>query len=514
MKQLETISVVAPGFAGLNLQESPVTLNPTFALVADNCIIDKSGRVGSRKGWTQKTVDGDDELDGEYIEFLHEHVNAGNTTTVISGGNLKLFENGVGSTLTDITPAGYTATRNNWKAATLLDYCFIVQDDHEPIVYTAGTATDYTTFASNTPNFGSNTLRDVIAAYGRFWAHDGNTVYWSTDIADSAFPEFYDGSSGTLNIASVLPDNTDNIVALAAHNNLLFIFCERNIVIYKGADDILSTDFQLEDIITGVGCVARDSIQNTGADIIFLSDTGIRSLGRLIQEKSLPMRDLTKNVRDQFLAVLQNEIDANGSLDGVKSLYSERYAFYLITFPSIKRVYVLDMRQALEDGSARVTNWISFPAKALLRRRNRDIMFGMLNGIGQYEGYSDNGARYRMKFFTNYLDFGAPTVLKMVKKIKATVIGGSMQDFVFKLGYDYIGSSFSFPFRIPDNGPYEYNIDEYMDAQYTGGLAVEVINSPGLGSGNVIQIGFECNVDGSPVSVQKVDLFVKTGKLS
>lgn len=514
MKQLETISVVAPGFAGLNLQESPVTLNSTYALVADNCVIDKSGRIGSRKGWTQKTTTGATELAGNPIEFLHEHVNAGGSRTVISAGNLKLFTGGVGAVLTDVTPVAYTPTANNWKAATLLDYAFIVQAAHEPIVFNAGVAEAYSDFSVNTPNFGSNTLRDVIAAYGRLWAHDGTTVYWSTDIADVDFPEFYDGSSGSLNINSVLPDNTDTIVALAAHNNFLIIFCERNIVIYRGADDILSANFTLEDIITGVGCVARDSVQNTGTDIIFLSDTGVRSLGRLIQEKSLPMRDLTKNVRDQFLAVLQNEITVNGSLDKVKSLYSERYAFYLITFPSIERVYVLDMRTALEDGSARITTWISFPVKALLRRRNRDILFGVVNGIGQYEGYTDNGDRYRMKFFTNYLDFGAPTVLKMVKKIKATVLGGAQQNFIFKLGYDYIGSSFSFPFTIPDNGPYEYNIDEYEDAQYTGGLAVEVINSPGLGSGNVIQIGFECNVDGSPVSVQKVDLFVKTGKLS
>lgn len=514
MKQLETISVVAPGFAGLNLQESPVTLNSSFALVADNCIIDKSGRIGSRKGWTLKTTSGAAQLSGNSIEFLHEHVNAGGTTEVISGGNLKLFSGGVGGALTNITPAAYTVTANNWKAATLLDYCFIVQQGHEPVVYSAGVAQDYSTFTANTPNFGSNTLRDVISAYGRLWAHDGTTVYWSTDIADSLFPEFYDGSSGTLNINAVLPDNTDTIVALAAHNNFLIIFCERNIVIYKGADDILSNNFALEDVITGVGCVARDSVQSTGADILFLSDTGIRSLGRLIQEKSMPMRDLTKNIRDQFLAVLQNEIDINGSLDKVKSLYSERYAFYLISFPSIERVYVLDMRQALEDGSARITNWISYPAKALLRRRNRDIMLGMVNGIGQYEGYSDNGARYRMKFFTNYLDFGAPTVLKMVKRIKATVLGGAEQAFVIKLGYDYIGSTFSFPFTVPDNGPYEYNIDEYEDAQYTGGLAVEVINASGLGSGNVIQIGFESNVNGAPVSVQKIDLFVKTGKLS
>lgn len=514
MKQLEAISVVAPGFAGLNLQESPVTLNSTYALVADNCVIDKSGRIGSRRGWTQKTTTGSAQLSGNSIEFIHEHVNADGSYTVLSGGNNKLFSGGIDAVLTDKTPGSYTITSNNWKAATLLAHTFIVQDNHEPIVYTAGTAQDYGTFTVNTPNFGSNTLRDVIAAYGRFWAHDGTTVYWSTDIADSIFPEFYDGSSGTLNIASVLPDNTDTIVALAAHNNFLIIFCQRNIIIYSGADDILSDKFAVHDIISGVGCVARDSVQNTGADILFLSDTGVRSLGRVVQEKSLPMRDLTKNVRDQFLAVMQNEIDINGSLDKVKSLYSERHAFYLLSFPSIERVYVLDMRTALEDGSSRVTNWISYKAKAFLRRRNRDILLGMVNGIGLYEGYTDNGSRYRMKFFTNYLDFGAPTVLKLVKKIKATVLGGSEQNFIFKLGYDYIGSSFSFPFTIPDNGPYEYNIDEYMDAQYTGGVAVEQINSPGLGSGNLIQIGFECNVDGSPVSVQKVDLFVKTGKLS
>ena len=44
-------SIAAPAFFGLNTQESGVTLQEGFALQADNCIIDKYGRLGSRKGW-------------------------------------------------------------------------------------------------------------------------------------------------------------------------------------------------------------------------------------------------------------------------------------------------------------------------------------------------------------------------------------------------------------------------------------------------------------------------------
>jgi hypothetical protein len=49
-QQLQNITVAAPGFAGLNTQDSPIGLGPSFAAVADNCVIDKLGRVGARKG--------------------------------------------------------------------------------------------------------------------------------------------------------------------------------------------------------------------------------------------------------------------------------------------------------------------------------------------------------------------------------------------------------------------------------------------------------------------------------
>ena len=53
-QQLQTFSITAPGFYGLNTQDSSLDLASGFALVANNCVIDKYGRIGARKGWTPK----------------------------------------------------------------------------------------------------------------------------------------------------------------------------------------------------------------------------------------------------------------------------------------------------------------------------------------------------------------------------------------------------------------------------------------------------------------------------
>ena len=120
MKQLEALSIVTPGFFGLNTQESGVTLSPNFAEVADNVIIDKYGRLGARKGWTMQTTTGSAQLSGEPIKFMLEHVNADDSLDILSAGNNKVFTGGVGEVLTDVTPAAYTITSNNWSGVCVL----------------------------------------------------------------------------------------------------------------------------------------------------------------------------------------------------------------------------------------------------------------------------------------------------------------------------------------------------------------------------------------------------------
>lgn len=513
MKELQSISVVAPGFSGLNTQDSSVSLPNSFSLVADNCVIDKYGRLGSRKGWTMQTTDGDEELEGEYIEFLHEHTNADNTLTILSGGNNKIFAEGVGGGLTDITPSLYNITTNLWKAASLNDVALIVQEDYPPLVYSEGATPvcqELTDYKAHSPSYGTSYPQEVLAAYGRFWVHDGQTVYWSTDIADSNFPAFAGGTSGTLNIASVLPKNVDRIVALAAHNDFLIIFCEYNIVIYGGAINPISDSFALADVIDGVGCIARDSVQHTGTDLLFLSHEGVRSLGRVIQEKSLPQRDLSKNIRDDLAGYVASEVDFNK----IKSLYSEREAFYLLSFPALKVVYCLDMRQALEDGSARITRWVNHKITAFTRSRDQSIYLGKQEGIGKYEGYQDNGLSYRMKYESTHIDFQNSTMTKILKRINAVVIGGAGQTFVIKSGTDYGSPAFSYELQIKDEGLYEWGVDEWGVMEWSTGINVDRVFTPANGSGKTIQIFFDATINGSELSVQRLDLFVKTGRIN
>jgi hypothetical protein len=262
-------------------------------------------------------------------------------------------------------------------------------------------------------------------------------------------------------------------------------------------------------VLPGVGCIARDSIQKTGNDVLFLSASGVRSLGRTVQEKSMPMRDLTLNVRDDVFSYIEAT-----NMDDVRSCYSEKYAFYLLSFPSTSSsvVYCIDMRKPLEDGSARVTSWLAYTAYALCSCRSGVLYVGKPNGIGEYYGYQDNGTKYQFTYYTNHFSFEQPTTNKIAKTLGVVIIGGGGQRLVAKIGFDYSTTYGSYPISINQGTYAEYNIGEYDIAEYSSGVFIDNTKTAVGGQGKTIQIGFEAEVNGAPLSIQKLDVFVKTGK--
>jgi hypothetical protein len=346
----------------------------------------------------------------------------------------------------------------------------------------------------------------LVSAYGRVWvanlSNNKTTVFYSR-LLDG---HHYTGTgSGLLDVSAVVGGN-DEIVALASHNNFLIIFMQNNIVVYSGADD--PGTLQLSDVIKGVGCIARDSVQNTGTDLIFLSKSGVRSLARTIQEKSMPMRELSLNVRDILVRDIQNEV-----LSNIKSAYFERDALYLLTLPSTNQIYCFDMRVALPNGASRVTTW-NTSYSAFCATEARELYLGVKGGIAKYFGYLDNGITYRMVYFTANTDIGQPSQLKFLKKAGVLIIGNTTQDVVMKFGFDYntLFQSRVF-FGSTSNSASEYNVAEYNIGEYSGGLAILEARMNLGGSGRVVKLGIETVVDGSPVSIQKVELFFKTGKV-
>ena len=86
-EQLLTGSIAAPGFYGLNTQDSSIQLSSGYALEAFNCVIDQYGRVGARKGWTK--VNSSAASTGNFRAIYELVKDDGNT--VISAANNKIY---------------------------------------------------------------------------------------------------------------------------------------------------------------------------------------------------------------------------------------------------------------------------------------------------------------------------------------------------------------------------------------------------------------------------------------
>jgi hypothetical protein len=528
-EQITTGTIAAPGFFGLNTQDSSIQLSSGFALEANNCVIDRYGRIGARKGWTK--VNTTAASTGSFRAIYEVFKDDGNV--VLSAANNKLYSGT--TTLTelavrnsnDTANLSYTITDDNWQisgmpydtGATPSGHAILAQAGHPILVYhkLGATAHAHTgsyglqrlgDIASNLP--GSYTVTNFtpnicMTAFGRVWvadiANDRQTVYFS-DLLDPT--EWKTGTSGYLNISEVVPNN-DPIVALASHNGFLIIFCEKHIVIYENPVD--PSALVLKDVITGIGCIARDSVASIGTDLLFLSSTGVQSLQRVVQEKSLPFRDISKNVRDELLVNVNSEL-----LKNIKAVYFPTDAFYLLALPSTGFTYCFDTRGALENGAARTTIWKQIAPTAFCVTQDRQFYIGKAGYIGKYDGYEDDGAKYRMSYFTNYFDFGSATTNKILKRINVTAIGGSAQPIAVKWGYDYTRNYFSRGITLQRVEVWEYGTAEYNIATYTNGIALDIANIPASGSGTVLQLGFESDIDGTPLSIQKIDFFLKTGK--
>jgi len=81
---LKTTSIAAPGFMGLNTQDSSVTLESGYASIATNCIIDKYGRLGARKGWDAVTTNNGTLADNEAIGSIFEFKEIDGTISYLS----------------------------------------------------------------------------------------------------------------------------------------------------------------------------------------------------------------------------------------------------------------------------------------------------------------------------------------------------------------------------------------------------------------------------------------------
>jgi hypothetical protein len=499
---LRSIDLVAPAFKGVNSEDSPIAQDTSFAEIADNAIIDRQGRLASRKGnnvlTTNKTALGTD-----HIHNIHEFYDSAGNETIFSTGNNKIMSGT--TTLTDVTPGSYTITANDWKIVNFNDKAYFFQRGYDPLVHDNSNGLRTFTVANGGATNATFKANEVLAAFGRLFiagnASNDTIIYWSDLLDGNAFTG---GSSGNIDVSKAWPDGADKIVALAAHNDFLVVFGEHSIIVYGGADSPAS--MAISDTVSGVGCIDRKTVISIGTDLLFLSDDGLRSLGRTIQEKSLPISDLSRNVKQDLIAKLASKTSP------ASTVYSPENYFYLLCLPDSNLVYCFDLRGRLENGSFRVTKWPSVNFKSFARDRDGTIYIGTTDGIGKYDGFDDNNSSYIFRYSSPGLTFGDPSKIKILKKIRPTIIGGNNVDIVLSWTYDFSVQANTSRFRVGSTNPAFFGVSEYTQAEFSLGDLISRKSLNCTGNGTVITVGLQTEVNGASISLQEMNVLALIGK--
>ena len=532
------IQIAAPGFAGLNTQDSPVGMDLSFAAQADNCVIDSYGRIASRKGLAQFTQDPETtgNMDDNPVETAYEYVTADGTRVLLlagdkdGGSTSTLWSQDTSGALTTVT--GLSATNNNWSYTSLSDQCFMAQNG-ESVLYTDGTTVQPMTQQPTAGPGGISNPNIIISAFGHLFVANGDTnkstVQWSTittgtGLGGAATP-WSGGGAGTIDVEEYWPNGSDEIVALAAHNNFLVVFGRRSILVYNVPTDpngagVGPDNMFLADTIENIGCVARDSVVSIGTDVLFLDASGVRSLGRTLEYKTQPIGDMSKNVRDELITALsQSELP-------VRAAYSPEEAMYALILPRTSDgfciTYVFDTRRPMEDGTLRVTRWTGRGLRCAVRTDSGFFLFGRAGGLYKYTGGDDTSVLtsegsplgITMTYLTRAQDFDAPSRSKFPKQVDLILIGGASLNLTVQWYFDFSSASNNYTIERSASLGALWGEGEWGTGVYgeSGGLiSNESVNM--WGSGKNIQLGFVGTISEQPVSIQELNIQALLGRI-
>jgi hypothetical protein len=500
-KRLVNLSISSPGFFGLNKQLEGSVLPPGWASEATNVVFDEAGRMASRKGYKNRLSSNPTGTP----RAIHEYIDGAGNSVVLFATNNAIYKDDNDGTFTDVSGTITTPTADNWQFTNFNGKCVGFQSGHAPIVMstTGGSFANITLSGTQQPTTAAN---NVTAAFGRLWTIDGTDLKYSDLLIEGAW-------NGVFDLSSYWREGMDEGVAVAEYNGYLLVFGKDNTIVYSNPYDPAST-MQIVENIGGIGCVARDSIQDIGTDLLFLSRTGIRSLGRTIQEKSMPVRDISKHIKDYILGKYFIENSP------IKSVYDSEGGFYAISFPDSNTTFVFDLKSPMQDGSLRATEWSIAPT-AFEYTLGSTLYMGFLTRVAEYTGYKDDvdrdgsgGDTYQMIWSGTWNDFGeeARDFIKIPKKLAVLMGGVAGRTVSVKWGFDYIDVFNKTDISFPAGTVARYGVAQYTLDIYSGVLSFNYAKSPLTASGQVIKFGVEVSVNGDEIVLQRIDLSSKIGR--
>jgi len=510
----------------INLGDSDFTLNGAGSNAVD-VIFTATDILGIGTGLVAEVLSGSG---GEVVEIKTNPtlttITVDDTTDFPSAGKIIIDEEIIsyaGKTSTTFT--GCTRGSSGTTATHHLDNA-VVKNDFSPPTVTAG---------EFKPSCGTG-------FYGRMWVggveEEKDVLHYSALLDGTDFTLYSGG--GSIDLKKVW--GKDDIIAIAPFYGMLAVFGRNNIALYESPQTIGS--IKLNEVIRGVGCIARDSVQNIGDDLVFLSATGLRSLARTSEKDKVPLMDISQNIKDTLIRNI-------GQSTNVKSVYVENEGIYIMSFIDKNINYVFDFKHFTPNKVPRVTTWTfdsdREPASLTYTRKFSGLLVGQKDGsISGYEGYFDTdlawvdgAASYTNAPFTSditsiWLPLGESASASLLKRMILVLEGGSGATLGLKWYKDFSAtpsSTTSINLRPVTTGSTALwgassSLYGAITATHTHDAAVHPVSStytpiyglqeyktPLTGSAKHLKIDISIESNGYDTSIQDLTLLHKEGKI-
>jgi hypothetical protein len=346
----------------------------------------------------------------------------------------------------------------------------------------------------------------ACAAYGRLWVSGVNNDYDTIYYSDLLQPHrWYDGTAnpdsdfntaGLINVREYWPSGNDRIMGIAAHNGFLVVFGRQSILIYSGVqgDPAGENGLKLHDAIKDVGLVNQDALCNIGTDQLFVDSLGVRSLGRVIQERSSPIGEPSFNVA----SVIRGKIA--DSRDTVRLMHFPSKSKAVCVFPSSRDAYCFQLGRPSSTGGLKATRWtgVNFFDSCTYRSdyKDRELLAGRNSaGVLVYDGYTQADG-YKVSYESTVLMSGQGLMQSMIPKTITYSYNSKQEGLQARWGF---GSS-------------ELNYSRFA-SRGRGGTDFKTSKVNASGSGEMLRVGFDVEVQGEEFAMQQISVNAAVGRV-
>ena len=216
-----------------------------------------------------------------------------------------------------------------------------------------------------------------------------------------------------------------NVVNLKPFRDAVFIFGENGIKKAEiNPDTTAANVFKLENVTSNVGCIARDSIQELGGQLIYLSAGGLRQVSATARIGDTELSSISASIQGRILEIISNE-----DLDTVNSLVVRQKNQYRMFFGGTAGTGAGVLAGIAPESDGREFEFSELSGFKMnvctseFIGKNEYILHGSFDGRIYRQELGNNlaGSDIVSIYSTPYLDFGETETRKIIHKINTFI---------------------------------------------------------------------------------------------